>query len=367
MAIDDDNRRPRDSAEVLASAATLVGLAIAPGRRRFTQAARLSCVPFLFRNRPTAASAGGQAEGAPLQWAWLPLASLLPWLSLLVADSPQSVASAPTSTPSIDGRPESTRVDREHVRARSGAGSAEEHALGLAPLPLRASAPRSPVGHAVLALRSQPATPASVDHARRAAPSRPAVAAEEPAHGPVWPAPAGMPRPGADAPPEAPGRVEAATPAPRSPAPGEFRWELPQAARPRPRPTAGVPVAAPVVASIGESLPQLPSRRPAAPPAESQPSPPPAPERLPTLHPKTSAMHVDFSQVVAQIVRQVRTEVTETVTTEVQRAAVKLAQTNPPPGPSEVLAELYTDHSIRKLLARMRRVEQEERRRGGLI
>lgn len=366
MAIDDDNRRPREAAEVLASAATLVGLAIAPGRRRFTQAARLSCVPVLFRNRPGAASAGGQAEGAPLQWAWLPLASLLPWLSLLVADSPQSVASAPTSTPTIDGEPESTRVDREHVRARSGAGSAEEHALGLAPLPLRASAPRAPVGPSVLALRSQPATPAPADPARRATPSRPTVAAEEPARGPVWPAPARMPRLGADALPEAPGRVEAATTALRSPVPGEFRWELPQAARPRPRPTAGVPVAAPVVASIGESLPQLPSRRPAAPPAESQQSPPP-PERLPTLHPKTSAMHVDFSQVVAQIVRQVRTEVTETVTTEVQRAAVKLAQTNPPPGPSEVLAELYTDHSIRKLLARMRRVEQEERRRGGLI
>lgn len=350
----DKGRNPTGGDEVLASATTLVGSARAPGRPRLALGVRLACAPFLFRGRPAGqgTSASGSAEATPLQWALLPLASLLPWLSLLTAEAAQAATTTPAA-PSPAARLTAASADlvgddvTAGARRRSRAPG--EEPVALTPLPVRSGPAQRPgaTAPAVLPLR----TPAARASAR-------APTSEASERDPVWRAPEVART--AESDDSQPGPA-LASPTPRHPSPApefqEFTWNPPLITKRQ--------FAAPPIAAAAEPPPTLSAPRPAPGLDLEFTAQSAQPERMPTLHPRVSTPNI--SQLVEQVVRQLRSEVTQTVVTEVQKAAVKLAQANPPPRPSEVLAELYTDQSIRKLLARMRRVELEERRRGGLL
>lgn len=377
-----------DASDVLASAVTLVGLARAPGRPRLALGARLACVPFLFRTGPRAEQPGAAPEGSPLMWALLPLASLFPFMAAFNGEAGHESLRAPPEPVTAAVMPEPTRRPNDP----------EDRSLSLGPLPLRAGVahtgglPRPPV----LALRQADAPLAA---ARRAGEPTPVPPLTSPSPAPLTSAAVAPLTSAAAAPltPRSPfgasspehhgtqplgaaagaqrgemAQLPALTAPPRpnppaAPRAAEYTWNLPLVGRRQP--AAAIPGPAPALRPrTAQDLPELPTptSRPDLAPGPPRALPfarPQVEDSLPPLRPRSPARGMDLTEVVQNL----RTVIEQTVVEEVRRSAAKLAPMTSAPRPAEVLAEIYTDHSIRKLLARMRRVEQEERHRGGAL
>lgn len=373
MAIGHDStrgpRRPAmDQDELLASAVTLVCLARAPGRARLALGARLASTPFLYLTRTAAApDAAGAAEGAPLLWALLPLASLLPWMSTM--DTGQPVAAPAIADSAVPGTEHSAPPSRR-------AANLEDRPTALGPLPLRDGGsppipalarglvtwpvPTPATGVLPIAIRERdntdsppPRLPEPSPHTGRT--GAPGVA--EAAQGRASQSPS-QPVAAADA------AAAASIPAAASrggPTPGVYTWNAPLVAR---LPRESPPGRSAAVEGPAQPLPEPAPPRPAtldvhepalafARPVERD-APPQLRARLP-------ATALSFPQVVEKL----RSIVKETVVEEVARSVARRAPTPPPERAPEALAEVYTEQSVRKIMAKMRRIEQEERNRRG--
>ena len=360
MAIGHDStrgpRRPAmDQDELLASAVTLVCLARAPGRVRLALSARLASTPFLYLTRTAAApDTTAAAEGAPLLWALLPLASLLPWMSTM--DTGQPVAAPAIADSAVQGTEHSGPSSRR-------AANLEERPTALGPLPLRDGG-SPPIPALARGLVTWPVpTPATgvlpiASRERDTADSPPPRLPEPSPHsGRTGASGAGD----AAQAPQSPSQPVAAAASRGGPTPGVYTWNAPLVARlPRESPPArSVAVEAPAQPLPEPARPQpatLDVHEPAL--AFARPVERDAPPQLRARLPATA---LSFPQVVEKL----RSIVKETVVEEVARSVARRAPTSTPERAPEALAEVYTEQSVRKIMAKMRRIEQEERNRRG--
>lgn len=391
-----------DTSEWIAGAAMLL-VAAGPRRRLARQAAApMACLPFLGL-RCGGLRAASEGAGDSLVWATLPLASLFPWAAWLAAPRPVEPPAAgepvhpraPGHVPSHMSQQSSPGIPRPPaVRER---GVAEPAAIAPVPTPTPSdSAPielPSPRLAAPAPLAESPEREAAPP--TLAPPASPSAASPPPRRPPadaIWPLP--LPR-----------TLAAGRPSPPDPAraghePAEHTWRPPLAAR-TPCPAADIvdPPAAPprlpfpAPAATAPTLSAPPLRAPAAvasaPGSASrptlviaEPSPLPWPHQAATPRAEAPAPALDVTPPLAtplaatstsmpQLLRSLRKVVEQTVVEEVERASTRLraasaSASTPTPAPA-VATEIYSEYSVRKLMAVMRRLAQDDRLRGGGI
>lgn len=367
---DSTQKRPPGAADTddLFAGATLL-LVAARGRGGRRSPGRLACLPFLNLGQVAPATQSGPAStpGGPLLWSLLPLASLLPWASSS-ADSRPTESPPPLSAPVLPGHDRDAASAMPGVLGGLSLRAPEGPHVSPTPGPRWSgtSGPHAPPGAPTAAVAALPTLPA-------AAPTSPATAAPS-----RPPAPVGV-NPGTVADgtrwsvplPRALPAARTAPAAPTSTGPTRHRWEpSPPSARPTPAPPSPSPGLAP--------LPQPTPRLPVEPPAPApQPAPAGAPPPLPWpgraratgpgpladadgLPPLRSA---PATITLPQVVQTIQRVVEQTVTEEVARATARTrAAQAPAPAPA---LEINSEQSVRKLMAAMRQIEQDERLRGG--
>lgn len=376
---DREGRHPTgatDKSEWIASAAMLFGdLRSGPGRSIL---ARLAYLPFLGFARTRGIVPGVEAaDGALLPWASLPLAAIVPWMSWC-EDRPADLA-----------MPEPTG----HIRLDPGVGGRD---LASRQTPVSAWASQVDSQGSSVATQATESTDSGPLAAPRTAPGLSPVPSMPQAK--ERPSVASMPRPGEQLPVTARAAFDATwmlslprpsqqpLVAPRSavdntwappPRPGEPPLATARLAPGLPTPIAGE--------HVGHSLPVLQPPGPesqgrtkgggaaSAPTRSTEPSrtlpwraASPASEAGP--HPEAEAPHPEArlaasSVGAARIVRTIHEVVEKTVTEQLERRGGAHAAPRPPRRGIET--EVYDDSSVRRLMAAMRRIEQNERLRGG--